>query len=104
MAPIIARMAVIRRKHGELADQLWISEARANEWLDLIQRDIGCNDQRQPVYVAIIHDLKEFFLGPGSGRLRAEVIQHQQRRSADLLEALLEGDIRGIERETQQVE
>ena len=104
MPPVVCGMAVIGSKNAYLADQFRIRKARADARFDLVQRDVGSHHQRQAVDVAVVYNLKEFFLCPGSGRLRTEVIQHQQGRCADLLEPLLKGDILRVEGKPQQVQ
>ncbi len=104
LAAVVGGAAEIGRQDLELGDEFGVAEPRADAPLDLVERQVGGHHQWQLVDVAMVDDLEEFFLRPGGGVLRAEVIQDQQRRLANFFEALLETFFGRAVGEAQRIE
>ncbi len=96
--------AIVGRSHPDTGHQFRVLQAGTDARFDLVQRQVGGHHQRQAVDVTVVDDLEEFFLRPGGGILRAEIVQHQKLGSSDLFEALFEGGVIAVIGEAQGVE
>jgi hypothetical protein len=80
-----------RAPGSDRAHHLRVEEARADPPVDLFQRQVGRDDRREAVGVAMVEDLEQLLARPIGGVLRSEVIEDQKRRLAHLLKAVVEG-------------
>ena len=97
-------IAVIGRGDLHRSDQFAILQPRAHPPIELDQVEIGGDDGRELLDIAVIDDLVELLLRPGGGVLGTEVIQHQQADIPDLLETALKRGFRGIVGRPQPVQ
>ena len=81
----------VARSDGNLRDVALVSEA-GQEGRRKLHAAVHGDDGGQTRIVAVDQKLVELLLGPGSGALRTQVVQHQKRRRPEVLEALVVGD------------
>ena len=101
---LLHRAAKVRRGDAALRDQFRVRQPRPDARLDLIQREIGGDDGRQLIDVAIVDDLEQFLLRPAGGILCAKVVQHQELGIADVVEAFFEGGVLAGVGEAQRIQ
>ena len=88
LAGIFAR-AKVGGKNGKDRDQVGIMQTAAQPWLQIINALVGGDHRWQACAVAMVEQLKEFFLRPRRAALGAQVIQDEQRRVAQLLKEFI---------------
>ena len=82
-----------------------VQQAGADAGFELVETDVGGEDGGEFGVVAVVDELVEFFLGPGGGALRAQVVQDEEGSFADLLESFVIGGVAlGVEGGPQVVQ
>ena len=81
--------AKIRREDRELAYQIEIGQARPQPRIEIVEIEISRNHREAFGDVARVEDLIQLLFGPRRGVLRAQIIEDQDRRIPDIIEALV---------------
>src|SRR4051794_34957527 len=83
---------VVRGVDVDITCEVGIEQTREDSLVDLVVTLVRGHDRRQPLDVAVIDDLVELLPRPGGSVLGSQVIEHEQRGAANLIEAVVVGD------------